>query len=293
MAAGRNREPLLALAFRAGWTSDRGRVGLADLPAFAAAAEAAGADLLIAESEDRGAALAPDPVTVVSALIPSTRRIGLGAEIATSAWAPFNLARAFSALDLLSNGRSAWLATPGEDPPDRFAEHLQVVFALFDSWDADALVLDKADGLFTDPGKVRRIAHAGAHFTVDGPLNSPAPPQGRPLILQRAAAATDDADLVIGGDGPPDGARRLLDLGMGGRDPSAIADEIREGSWDGVMLKVAALEDLEMFTRDLAPKLAPRDLADSFPIQGQLRDRLGFPRLINEFSRIAELSHEA
>ena len=293
MALGRNPGAMLVLGFRAGWSSAGGRIGLADLPAFAAAAEAAGVDLLIAEAEEEGAALAPDPLTVISALIPSTRRIGLGAEIATSAWAPFNMARAFSALDLLSAGRSAWLATPGDDPPDRYAEHLQVVFALFDSWDADAVVVDKADGLFVDPAKVRRIAHAGPHFTVDGPLNSPAPPQGRPLVLQRASAPTGDADLVIGGDGPSDGARRLLDLHLDCRDPSGLAREIGEGAGDGVMLEVAGLEALEMFTRHVAPKLAWRAPADSIGTEGQLRDRLGFTRPGNRFSQVAEVSHEA
>jgi len=87
---------------------------------------------------------------------------------------------------------------------ERTREFLDVTFALWDSWEADALVFDVANARFTDPAKVRRIDHAGVFFKVEGPLNSPRPPQGRPVIVQtdttrdglELAAATADMFII-------------------------------------------------------------------------------------------------
>ena len=72
---------------------------------------------------------------------------------------------------------------------ERTREFLDVIYALWDSWEPGALVFDKANATFTDHAKVHRIDHAGAWFTVEGPLNSPRPAQGRPVIVQVDASA--------------------------------------------------------------------------------------------------------
>jgi FMN-dependent oxidoreductase (nitrilotriacetate monooxygenase family) len=72
----------------------------------------------------------------------------------------------------------------------RATEFTEVVKALWNSWDDDAFVGDKAGGRFVDPSKVHAIAHRGEHFTVQGPLNLPRTPQGQPVIVQ--AGASDD-----------------------------------------------------------------------------------------------------
>ena len=64
----------------------------------------------------------------------------------------------------------------------RKEEYIDVVSGLWDSWEDDAFVYDKASGRFFVPGKRHVLNHAGAHFTVRGPLNVNRSPQGKPLI---------------------------------------------------------------------------------------------------------------
>ena len=195
------------------------RDAIAGLTETARQAERAGVDLLLAGYPRGGlesgvlpadpAAL--DPLSVASALIGLTHSIGLAAVAPAAGWAPFNMARALSALDNLSAGRAGWFALPGEpldaDPDrERFAEHLQVTFALMESWDLDALIFDKTEAVFTDPAKVHRVAHAGRYFTVDGPLNSPRSPQGRPVLLQAPGLRTELADILVVRPGSLDAA---------------------------------------------------------------------------------------
>ena len=98
----------------------------------------------------------------------ATSRIGLGATYSTTYYAPFHVARTFSTLDHLSAGRAAWnvvtsvndseaqnfglSAHLGHDERyDRADEFLEAVVGLWDSWDDDALILDRGDGIFADP----------------------------------------------------------------------------------------------------------------------------------------------
>ena len=66
---------------------------------------------------------------------------------------------------------------------------------LWDSWEDDALVLDKTAGVFADSGKVHSINHVGAYYKVKGPLNSPRSPQGRPVQVQ-AGSSEDGRDFA-------------------------------------------------------------------------------------------------
>jgi FMN-dependent oxidoreductase (nitrilotriacetate monooxygenase family) len=160
-----------------------------------------------------------EPLTMLSALAMSTQRIGLGATASTTYSDPFTVARAFASLDHLSNGRAAWNAVTtanstsganfGRAHPDhgsRYAvaeEFIDVVRGLWDCWDDDAIVADRATGIYIDAAKVRSLDHAGAFFTVQGPLNIGRSPQGQPIVLQaggsepgqRLAART--ADVVF------------------------------------------------------------------------------------------------
>jgi FMN-dependent oxidoreductase (nitrilotriacetate monooxygenase family) len=65
-----------------------------------------------------------------------------------------------------------------------------VVTKLWDSWEDDALVIDKASGLFADDDKIHAIDYVGRYFRVAGPLNIPRSPQGRPVYIQ--AGSSDD-----------------------------------------------------------------------------------------------------
>ena len=61
---------------------------------------------------------------------------------------------------------------------DRAEEFLEVVRGHWRSWNADALVVDKASRVVADPDKVRRIEHAGQWFKSRGPFTVPRSPQG-------------------------------------------------------------------------------------------------------------------
>ena len=146
-----------------------------------------------------------EPLTLLSALAATTRHIGLGATASTTYSDPFTVARAFASLDHLSGGRAAWNAVTSASPAagvnfgrahpahaDRYAaaeEFVAVVRGLWDCWDDDAIVADRATGRYIDPAKVRALDHAGPHFRVKGPLNIGRSPQGRPVILQAGGSA--------------------------------------------------------------------------------------------------------
>ena len=146
-----------------------------------------------------------EPVTLLSALAVSTRSIGLVATISSSFNEPYHIARKFASIDHLSGGRaglnlvtsaSDWEARnfglPAHlDHADRYAragEFADVLNGLWDSWDRDAFVHDKADGRFFAPARRHVLNHSGAHFTVRGPLNVPRPPQGRPVLVQAGSS---------------------------------------------------------------------------------------------------------
>nr|MCH9670647.1 NtaA/DmoA family FMN-dependent monooxygenase [Gammaproteobacteria bacterium] len=66
----------------------------------------------------------------------------------------------------------------------RADEFMHAVLGHWDSWDDDALVLDRATGRFADASKVRRLEHKGEWFNTRGPFTVPRSPQGRPVVIQ-------------------------------------------------------------------------------------------------------------
>ena len=72
----------------------------------------------------------------------------------------------------------------------RAEEFLDVVKALWNSWDDGALVLDKVSGVYIDENRTRAIDHVGDHFRVAGPGTQPRSPQAWPVLVQ--AGSSDD-----------------------------------------------------------------------------------------------------
>jgi FMN-dependent oxidoreductase (nitrilotriacetate monooxygenase family) len=146
-----------------------------------------------------------EPLTLLTAIAAVTERIGLIGTASTSYAEPYNLARQFASLDHLSGGRAGWniVTSAGNDAARTFgrdaaadhreryqraAEFVEVVTALWDSWDDDALVLDPSAGVFADDRRVHPVEHAGRFFRVDGPLPGPRSPQGHPLLVQAGSS---------------------------------------------------------------------------------------------------------
>jgi FMN-dependent oxidoreductase (nitrilotriacetate monooxygenase family) len=152
----------------------------------------------------QGAIGAQEPLIQLAALGAVTTDLGLIATVSTTFHHPYNLARLFGTLDHISNGRAAWnvvTSSLGEEnygdgdlpsPEQRYAratESLEVVNALFDSWQPGALRPDGNGGAALDESLVRPIDYVGQHFSVRGPLNIPPLPQGRPVQFQAGQSA--------------------------------------------------------------------------------------------------------
>jgi FMN-dependent oxidoreductase (nitrilotriacetate monooxygenase family) len=146
-----------------------------------------------------------DPAYVVAMMAGVTRHLGLGITRSVTYYSPYDIARTFATLDHLSNGRAAWnVVTSINDAEarnygqerhlehearyERAEEFLELVYKLWGSWDDDALIMDRASGLFADPAKIRHIGHDGRWFKCDGPLSLPRSPQSRPAIMQAGSS---------------------------------------------------------------------------------------------------------
>ncbi|MGZ3411513.1 MAG: NtaA/DmoA family FMN-dependent monooxygenase, partial [Xanthobacteraceae bacterium] len=116
---------------------------------------------------------------------------------------------------------------------DRAAEFARVVRSLWDSWDDDAFVRDKAAGRYFDPAKVHFLNHKGEHFSVRGPLNVPRSPQGRPVMVQAGTSdvgqdlAAEVADVLFATSQTLENAQNLCKslkgrLAKFGREPDDI-----------------------------------------------------------------------
>ncbi|SNS66869.1 NtaA/DmoA family FMN-dependent monooxygenase [Rhodococcoides kyotonense] len=151
----------------------------------------------------QGAIGAQEPLIYLAALAAVTKHVGLIATVTTTFHHPYNLARLFGTLDHVSNGRAAWNAVTsslGEEnygdqdlpsPEERYAsatESLEVVHALFDSWKPGALTPGPG-GAVLDASLVQPIDYRGKYYTVQGPLNIPSLPQGRPVQFQAGQSA--------------------------------------------------------------------------------------------------------
>jgi FMN-dependent oxidoreductase (nitrilotriacetate monooxygenase family) len=153
-----------------------------------------------------------DPMLTLAAVARGTRRIGLVATGSTTFNEPYNLARQFRALDLMSHGRVGWNAVPSSDPAvaanygraipsraekyERLHESIQLVQALWGSWEQDAWIHDQASGRFADPAKIRPVNLRGRHVGASGPLPLPPSEQGQPVIFQ---AGGGDKGLEVAG----------------------------------------------------------------------------------------------
>jgi FMN-dependent oxidoreductase (nitrilotriacetate monooxygenase family) len=67
---------------------------------------------------------------------------------------------------------------------DRADEFLEVVMGHWDTWEDDALIIDKESGRFAYPEKVHRLDHVGKHFKSRGPFTVPRSAQGHPVLIQ-------------------------------------------------------------------------------------------------------------
>lgn len=191
-----------------------------------------------------------DPMPLIPYLTNATQHIGVIATISTSFYHPFMATRLLSTLDTVTNGRVGMnLVTSSNEaamqnygiktliPHDeryvRANEWVDIVKQLWDSWDADALVMDEKTNTFADHTKVRPIDFVGKYHRSRGPLNTVPGPQGHPIICQAGGSASGrdfgsrNADTIIAAargaeemkEYRDDVSRRAI---AAGRDPKSI-----------------------------------------------------------------------
>lgn len=151
----------------------------------------------------RASSTGSSPSGLVTALGAVTSNIGLIATSSTSYDEPFNFARAALTADHISGGRVGWNIVTTRDLTNstagnfsavehfdhslryrRAEEFVEVTQGLWNSWDADAFLYNKAQGRFFDRRKLSRLDYQGEFFKVAGPLNIGPSPQHSPLLAQ-------------------------------------------------------------------------------------------------------------
>jgi FMN-dependent oxidoreductase (nitrilotriacetate monooxygenase family) len=157
-----------------------------------------------ADAALRHAVQAPlnDPLALVPLLAHATRHLGFGVTAALTYEHPYTFARRMSTLDHLSGGRVGWNIVTGyldsaarnlglkqqlahDERYDLADEYLDVVYKLWEkSWDDDAVLADKASGVYADPARVHPIRHEGRHYTVPGIHLCEPSPQRTPFLYQ-------------------------------------------------------------------------------------------------------------
>ncbi|TFV99691.1 NtaA/DmoA family FMN-dependent monooxygenase [Orlajensenia leifsoniae] len=162
-----------------------------------------------------------DPLSAITYLAGITRRIGLIATANTTYSDPYTLARATASVDALSSGRAGLNLVTGAEPRaagnhgrdahwgnehryDQATEFIEALRLLWDSWEDDAFVHDRATGRLIDPTRLHSADYNGEHVRVAGALNVVRPVQGHLPIVhagtalrsRQLAAATADVALV-------------------------------------------------------------------------------------------------
>jgi len=153
-----------------------------------------------------------DVMMTLAAVARATQRIGMVATGSTTFNEPFNLARQFKALDIMSHGRAGWnaITSAGDDvaanygmripsSADRYGrahEVVQIVQALWGSWGKDAWVHDQASGQFARSAEIAPINLGGKFVASRGPLYIPPSEQGQPVVFHAGGVSANALALA-------------------------------------------------------------------------------------------------
>lgn len=143
-----------------------------------------------------------DPMLVIPTMAYFTRHLSFGVTGNLTYDAPFLLARKFSTLDHLTNGRISWNIVTGfqdsaaramglqqqrehDERYDVADEYMEVVYKLWEgSWEDGAVVRDTANRIYARADKVHTVTHQGQHFRMSGVHLSEPSPQRTPVLYQ-------------------------------------------------------------------------------------------------------------
>jgi len=145
-----------------------------------------------------------EPSTIVPIIAAATEHLGIGVTLSTAFEHPYSMVRRLSSLDHLSGGRVAWNIvssysksewdaygaemTLRQGRYERMEEYMELCYKLWDSWEPDAIIADKATGIFADPAKVHEVDHRGEFFRCKARSFVCRSPQGRPVLWQAGSS---------------------------------------------------------------------------------------------------------
>lgn len=266
--------------------------------ALVADAEAAGLSFLVLAD---GGHAALDPILLGSLIAPWTTSLGVLPTVAVTHREPFHVAKAIATLDHVTAwrgpARAGWVVevdttaagaeqvglrtAPGPQEAWReAAEVIDVVRRLWDSWEDGAEIRDLATGRFIDRDRLHHIDFTGEFFSVRGPSITPRPPQGQPLVLARASAATaavrEQVDALIGDPAPTSGPTITA---AAADTVSEVAELLATSTADAVVVETAD-------PRALLAELAASGSAERpwASVGGTLRERFDLPAAVNRYA---------
>ncbi|WP_019073656.1 LLM class flavin-dependent oxidoreductase [Streptomyces hokutonensis] len=192
----------------------------------AADAENAGFTLLTLEDGALPPGTGPDAVGRIGAveraafIAASTSVVGVAPVVPLTYAEPFHVSSQLASLDHISVGRAGWVVSeetraeaatvwgrPLVDGATARAREsrdgVEVVRALWDSWEDDAVIRSVATSRYLDRERLHYVDFTGDTYTVKGPAIVPRPPQGQLVVFglpDRVPAGQLDVALVEGRD---------------------------------------------------------------------------------------------
>jgi FMN-dependent oxidoreductase (nitrilotriacetate monooxygenase family) len=175
-----------------------------------------------------------DPVPLIPAMAAVTKHLGFGVTCNLAYEQPFGFARRMSTLDHLTGGRVGWNIVTGyldsaaraagfsmimahDDRYDLAEEFMEAVYALWEgSWADDAVVADRASGVYADPARIRSVHHAGRQYRLDAMHLCAPSPQRTPVLYQAGASdrgrafAAKHAECVFANPSTPANVGRIV-----------------------------------------------------------------------------------
>ncbi|RDI86725.1 hypothetical protein Vi05172_g3155 [Venturia inaequalis] len=155
-----------------------------------------------------------DPLVIVGAMAAVTGSVGFGVTASTSYIPPYILARTYSTLDHLTDGRVGWNIVTSHSnsaaqamgkeevmPHDErylaAEEYMEIVYRLWEqSWEDGAQVWQEEPEMAYDPSKIRKVNFDGKYFKMNAFHQTHPSPQRTPLLFQ---AGSSKAGIAFGG----------------------------------------------------------------------------------------------
>lgn len=136
--------------------------------------------------------------------------------VSTTYSEPFHVSSQLASIDHVAAGRSGWVATvteasraarawgrPAVSDATQLrrlaADAVEVVRALWDSWEDDAVIRDISSSRYLDRERLHYVDFTGESYSVKGPAIVPRPPQGQLVVLAEAGLLPDhlvDVSLI-------------------------------------------------------------------------------------------------